>query len=139
MFSRSDRPRDCISAPSWGASSGPWPVGVRGLLTVLGMLAALGLRMADRGVGPGSRVACKPAPVLVLDPNTAPPAVLGALPHVGPSLVKKLVEQRELRPFASIRTCAAACEGWVRPRWPGLLPICASHPDGTSSPAHRIL
>src|SRR4051812_1149008 len=101
MFSSSDTPRDCIS-PSWGASSGPWPVGVRGLLTVLGMLAALGLRMADRGVGPGSRVACRPAPVLVLDPNTAPPAVLGALPHVGPSLVKKLVEQRELRPFASI-------------------------------------
>src|SRR3954453_22549865 len=102
MFSRSDRPRDGISAPSWGASSGPWPVGVRGLLTVLGMLAALGVRMADRGVGPGSRVACKPAPVLVLDPNTAPPAVLGALPHVGPSLVKKLVAQREVRPFASI-------------------------------------
>ena len=28
--------------------------------------------------------------------------MLGALPHVGPSLVKKLVEQREVRPFASI-------------------------------------
>jgi len=69
---------------------------------VLGILAALGLCAADRGVGAGSRVALKATPVLVIDPNTAPPAVLGALPHVGPSLVKKLVEQRAIHPFVSI-------------------------------------
>ena len=102
MYSKSDASRVRDAGPSSAASFGPWPVGVRGLLTALGMLAALALRAADRDLGLGSHAAYKPAPVLVLDPNTAPPAVLGALPHVGPSLVRKLVEQREVRPFSSI-------------------------------------
>jgi competence protein ComEA len=40
--------------------------------------------------------------VLVVDPNSAPPEVLGALPHVGGALVKKIVEQREIGPFQSL-------------------------------------
>src|SRR3954470_20116621 len=98
MFSMPHASRVRDEWPSSDASFGPWPVGVRGLLTVLGILAALGLCAVDRGVGAGSRVALKATPVLVIDPNTAPPAVLGALPHVGPSLVKKLVEQRAIQP-----------------------------------------
>ena len=41
-------------------------------------------------------------PVLLVDPNTAPASVLEALPHVGPSLARRLIEQREIRPFESI-------------------------------------
>ena len=102
MFSMPDASRVRDAGPPSAASFGPWPVGVRGLLTVLGILAALALHPAHRVVGTGSRIALKATPVLIIDPNTAPAAVLGALPHVGPSLVKKLVEQREVRPFASI-------------------------------------
>jgi competence protein ComEA len=102
MFSMVDEHLVRDAAPSSRALYCPWPVGVRGLLTVLAIIAALALRAANRGVGPGSRGAYRVAPVLVIDPNTAPPAVLGALPHVGPSLVRKLVEQREIRPFESI-------------------------------------
>jgi competence protein ComEA len=102
MSSITGEPQVLVAAHSPGALSGPWPVGVRGLLTALGMLAALGIRAADRSVGPGAGAVCNVTPRLVIDPNTAPPVVLGALPHVGPSMVRKLVEQRELRPFASM-------------------------------------
>ena len=40
--------------------------------------------------------------MLLVDPNTAPASVLEALPHVGPSLARRLIEQREIRPFESI-------------------------------------
>src|SRR5262249_44683862 len=78
-----------------------WPMGARGLLIVLALIAALGLRFASHSLGSAPRRAYQVAPILVIDPNTAPPSVLGALPHVGPALVKKLVEQREIRPFDS--------------------------------------
>ena len=39
------------------------------------------------------------ARALRLDPNTVPPEVLTALPHVGPSLVNRWVTAREERPF----------------------------------------
>jgi competence protein ComEA len=102
MFSVPDDRPVGVAGGLKGPSPVPWPIGVRGLLTVLGLFAALGLRSFDRGVGTGAGAMCKVAPRLVLDPNTAPPEVLGALPHVGPSLVRKLVEQRALRPFASM-------------------------------------
>jgi hypothetical protein len=78
-----------------------WPLGARGLLIVLALIAALGLRFVSHSLGAAPRRAYQIAPVLVIDPNTAPPSVLGALPHVGPALVRKLVEQREIRPFDS--------------------------------------
>ena len=78
-----------------------WPMGARGLLIVVVLIAALGLRFASHSLGAGPRQAYQVAPVLVIDPNTAPPSVLGALPHLGPALVRKLVEQREIRPFDS--------------------------------------
>ena len=39
---------------------------------------------------------------LVVDPNDAPPAVLMALPRLGPALVGRIVAQREIEPFDSI-------------------------------------
>jgi competence protein ComEA len=80
----------------------PWSAGARGLLGGLGILAALALRMAIHSAEPGPGTSYPLAPVLVVDPNTAPAGVLEALPHVGPSLVRKLVEQRQIRPFDSI-------------------------------------
>jgi hypothetical protein len=79
-----------------------WPVRVRALLTVLLLVAAIGLRATIDRFLPGQGAAYLVAPSLVVDVNTAPASVLGALPHVGPSLVNKLVEQREIRPFESI-------------------------------------
>ncbi|MBV8130561.1 MAG: helix-hairpin-helix domain-containing protein [Planctomycetaceae bacterium] len=57
--------------------------------------------MASDSLGTGHQRTCRVVPVLVIDPNTAPSSVLEALPHVGPSLVKQLIEQREIRPFGS--------------------------------------
>jgi competence protein ComEA len=112
MFSMPDDRPVGVAGGLKGPSPVPWPIGVRGLLTVLCVSAALGLRSFDRGVGTGTGAACKVAPRLVVDPNTAPPEVLAALPHVGPSLVRKLVEQRELRPFASMEDMRRRVRGF---------------------------
>jgi competence protein ComEA len=39
---------------------------------------------------------------LVIDLNTAPPAVLMALPRLGPVLVDRIVKERQARPFRSL-------------------------------------
>ena len=84
------------SAGSW-----PWPVHTRLLLAVFVLIAGVGLRVGVHSAGCDARTASRLVPVLVIDPNTAPASVLEALPHVGPSLVQKLIEQREVRPFVS--------------------------------------
>jgi Helix-hairpin-helix motif len=48
---------------------------------------------------------------LRLDPNTAPPEVLTALPHVGASLVDRWVTAREERPFRSLEDARARVRG----------------------------
>ena len=80
----------------------PWPVSVRVLLIVVTMIGAVGLRTASLRLGCETCGPFRAAPVLVVDPNSAPPEVLGALPHVGGSLVRKIVEQREIHPFQSL-------------------------------------
>jgi competence protein ComEA len=93
------------------------------------LIAALGLRAAGHFLGSGTRRAYQAVPVLVVDPNTVPPGVLGALPHVGPALVKRLVEQREIRPFDSTADLRRRVRGlgpatlarlaphlWIKPR-----------------------
>jgi competence protein ComEA len=80
----------------------PWPVSVRVLLIVVTMIGAMCLRMASLRMGSEGRGPFRAAPVLVVDPNSAPPEVLRALPHVGGALVKKIVEQRAIRPFQSL-------------------------------------
>lgn len=122
MSTNDGGPRGSESTPSPGVAAGPWPIGVRALLTVLGLLAALGMRVADRGVAIGPGAACRRAPVLVIDPNTAPPAVLGALPRVGPALVRRLVEARQVRPFASIEDLRRRVRGLGPATMAGLAP-----------------
>jgi DNA uptake protein ComE-like DNA-binding protein len=48
---------------------------------------------------------------LRLDPNTVPPEVLTALPHVGASLVDRWVKAREERPFRSREDARARVRG----------------------------
>jgi competence protein ComEA len=102
MSSIANTPLDQGSSPAAHAELCLWPVSVRVLLIVVTMLGAVGLRTASLRAGRESRGPFRAAPVLVLDPNSTPPEVLGALPHVGGALVKKMLEQREIRPFQSL-------------------------------------
>src|SRR5271166_1643478 len=86
----------------WTIVSWTWPARARALLAFVVLISGVVLRMASDSLGTGLQRTCRVVPVLVIDPNTAPPSVLEALPHMGPSLVKQLIEQREIRPFRSI-------------------------------------
>jgi hypothetical protein len=48
---------------------------------------------------------------LLVDPNTAPPAVLGALPHLGPATIKRIVAAREQAPLESLHDLDARVRG----------------------------
>ncbi|HKI17503.1 MAG TPA: helix-hairpin-helix domain-containing protein, partial [Isosphaeraceae bacterium] len=79
-----------------------WPVGPRRVLAATVIAAALGLAVESRAVDPPPGDGIVAAPKLKLDPNTAPPQVLGALPQVGPTLVRQLVLARQDRPLTSL-------------------------------------
>jgi competence protein ComEA len=81
--------------PLWG-----WTAPVRLWLTMSGALAGLGL-IAAGGSGHSDRP-IDAAPRLIVDPNTAPPVVLAALPHLGPAMVGRIVAEREKAPFRSL-------------------------------------
>jgi hypothetical protein len=70
---------------------------------VLGFFA--GDSRDPRDVGAGKFEALR------LDPNTVPPEVLTALPHVGASLVDRWVKAREERPFRSLDDARARVRG----------------------------
>ena len=86
----------------WTAVSWAWPVRARVLLAVVVLVSGVTLRLSSDSLGTGRQRSCRVFPVLVIDPNTVPASVLEALPHVGPSLVKQVIDQREIRPFQSI-------------------------------------
>jgi competence protein ComEA len=78
---------------TWG-----WNQPARVVLTILAALAGLALCWMRPSQGePNVTI-----PALVVDLNTAPPSVLGALPRLGPSLVRRIVEAREHAPFRSL-------------------------------------
>jgi competence protein ComEA len=81
--------------PDWG-----WTPPARRWFAGAGVLAALAV-IALGGDG-RSKPAPPRVPQLVVDPSTAPPAVLSALPHVGPTLVQRIVAAREQAPFRSL-------------------------------------
>lgn len=91
-----------VSQPIWG-----WTAPVRGLLIVSTVVSAIWLLM----VAPRPEGAPVPVPPLVVDPNTAPPQVLLALPRLGPSLVGRIVAAREEAPFRSIDDLDARVRG----------------------------
>ena len=77
------------------------------MLAAVVFIAAAGLGVVAGGAkGP----AVAPA-VLVVDPNTAAPGVLLALPRLGPTLVDRIVEARRRAPFRSIEDFDARVRG----------------------------
>jgi len=79
-----------------------WPVEARTLLAVVVVTMAIGLLTVCQDAGSASRRAFAVTPNLVLDPNSAPPQVLEALPTLGPALVRRWVAARAERPISSL-------------------------------------
>ena len=79
-----------------------WTIDARRLMVVLGILMSLGLLASSRSSRTGSATAIYPPPRLVLDPNTAEPELLTALPGLGPGLVRNWIAARNERPFRSL-------------------------------------
>jgi competence protein ComEA len=88
-----------------------WLVKARFVLTAAVIAAALSLGLAGRGVGRSGGGAVARMPDLRLDPNTAPPEVLAALPHVGTGLVDRWVRAREERPLCSLEDARTRVRG----------------------------
>jgi competence protein ComEA len=88
--------------PRWG-----WTPEARVLLTVVAGVLSIGLfAVSQPDVGPP-----EPAPELVVDPNTAPPEVLMALPRLGPVLAGRIVAARREAPFSSLDDLDARVRG----------------------------
>jgi competence protein ComEA len=86
----------------WG-----WSLAARRSLAGL----VLASTVATGGLSWLSRRALVPDPSLVIDPNTAPPGVLTALPKIGPVLAGRIVAERQVRPFASVDDMDARVRG----------------------------
>jgi competence protein ComEA len=105
---------------SWNRAPWIWPVGARGVLAGVACAAAFWLAMAGGEADRSSGVQTMAVPTLRIDANTAPPQVLGALPHVGPALVRRLVLAREHRRLASLEDAGRRVRG-LGPSTRGLL------------------
>ena len=79
----------------------------RGGLTLLAAVAGLGLAGVT-GTAKGPYIVARP---LVVDPNTAPRGVLGALPKMGPAMVGRIVAARDEAPFRSLDDLDARVRG----------------------------
>jgi competence protein ComEA len=77
---------------TWGSTE-------RALLIALAVLFGCGLAWASSGC---QRVGPIEPPALLVDANTAPIEVFGALPGLGPALSGRIVEARERSPFQSL-------------------------------------
>jgi len=105
----------------WG-----WTGPIRGLLAAGSLAVAIGLGLASgRAEGPGPGL-----PVLIVDPNTAPPGVLLALPRLGPALVGRIVEARRRAPFRSAADLDARVRGIGPATIAGLRPHLSFGPAG---------
>jgi DNA uptake protein ComE-like DNA-binding protein len=76
-----------------------WGSTERRLLIVLAVTLASALAWSSSGM---ATVDPQRLPSLMVDANTVPMAVLGALPGLGPALSGRIVEARELSPLRSI-------------------------------------
>ena len=89
-----------------------WPEGARVLLAVLAISAAIGLML--RG-GHRPAEAAKSEVVaqseLKLDPNKATAEALAALPHIGPTLARRIVDAQADGPFRSPEDIRARVRG----------------------------
>jgi competence protein ComEA len=105
----------------WG-----WTLPARLLMAGLALALALALARATPPGRPG------PAgdPALVVDPNTAPPEVLLALPRLGPVLVGRIVAERERAPFRSLYDLDARVNGVGPATVAAVRPFLRFGPDG---------
>ena len=95
-------PRDEVAVRHRPLVHWTWSPGVRGVVALLVVASAVGLLRARLVLNAGSHgKPARAATVPLVDINTAPRQLLEALPHVGPSLVNRLIEQRGIRPFTS--------------------------------------
>lgn len=91
-----------------------WPDGSRTLLAVvaiamaIGLLASAGRRDRTRERRPGAPFQ---AAALKLDPNTASAEALAALPRIGPTLARRIVEAQAAGPFRSPEDLRARVRG----------------------------
>jgi DNA uptake protein ComE-like DNA-binding protein len=88
-----------------------WSPAARSLLSVIVIASALSLVWASHSV-PESGEAIAQVPDFTLDLNTAPPSVLGMLPHVGPALTRQIVAARELGPLTSLEDVRSRVRGF---------------------------
>ncbi|MCA1686130.1 MAG: helix-hairpin-helix domain-containing protein [Planctomycetia bacterium] len=118
-----------------GARSSLWGWGLpsRVLLTSVALLLAASL------AGLKSPEGRRPAidPTLAVDPNTAPPQVLLALPRLGPVLVGRIVAERERRPFRSLDDFDARVRGVGPATAAGLRPFLRFGPAPVAPDARR--
>jgi DNA uptake protein ComE-like DNA-binding protein len=110
--------------PLWG-----WTAAARGWMTLSGALAALGL-WCGTGTPDGPP---GPEPRLVVDPNTAPAGVLGALPKLGPSLIGRIVTARDEAPFRSLDDFDERVRGIGPATLASLRPFLRIAPPGTGA------
>jgi competence protein ComEA len=110
----------------WG-----WTTTVRAWLTIFGAIIALGLIAgSETPDGPPA-----PAPRLIVDPNTAPPEVLIALPRLGPVLVSRIVAAREEAPFGSLGDLDVRVRGIGPATFASLRPYLEIKQSGTEAKA----
>src|SRR5271166_4011956 len=123
----------------WTVVSWTWPARARVLLAFVVLISGVALRVASDTLSTGLQRTCRVVPVLVVDPNTAPSSVLEALPHVGPSLVKQLIEQREIRPFGSTEDLRRRVRGLGPVTMARLAPHLRIKASSESSPDSDVL
>ena len=97
------------SPPGWPLPWS-WPEGARALLAILAMLGALGLLFGGRGSPRGAGPVVTAAE-LRLDPNEATAEALEALPQIGPTLARRIVEAKAAGPFHSASELRARVRG----------------------------
>jgi competence protein ComEA len=83
------------------------------VMAIAAGLVAVGFLVFDRGDRTGR--AAPPPAVLRVDPNTAPPGVLLAIPALGPTILPRMLEAREKAPFKSLADIDRRVKG-VGPR-----------------------
>lgn len=107
-----------------------WNAHARGLLIVVAALAGSTLALASRGPEP----AAVEWPALSVDANSAPAAVLEALPGLGPVLSGRIVEAREIQPFRSMEDFDRRVYGIGPAKVAALRPYLRFEPPENSAP-----
>jgi competence protein ComEA len=108
----------------WG-----WTGPARGLLILVATALGLSMTWISIEETPGPL----PLPTLEVDANSAPPAVLGALPGIGPVLAGRIVEAREALPFRTLDDLDRRVKGIGPVKVEALRPFLRFGPAGPST------